>query len=56
MIKQEQKILFQKGVTIDEGIDDDIYSMLIPGESETPVKGCRHTVTNGKKVNLRSPF
>ena len=33
-IKQEQKLLFQKGIAIDDTADDDIYAMLVPGESD----------------------
>lgn len=30
--KQEQRMLFQKGIAIDDQMDDDLYSMLVPGE------------------------
>ena len=57
-MKQEQKILFQKGVSIDDTMDDDLYSMLVPAENDGVSKGgCRHTNNSPhKKANLRSPF
>ena len=46
-------MLFQKGVTAEDSKDDDLYSMLIPGESD------RNNIqrnSSNKKQNFRSPF
>ena len=52
--------MFQRGVTIDDNNEDDLYSMLVPGESDNGSKGaCRHGSggnTSTKNANLRRPF
>jgi hypothetical protein len=47
-------MLFQRGIAIDEGADDDLYAMLVPGESDMNIK----IVKKDKKQpnNIRSPF
>lgn len=61
-------MLFQKGIAIDEANDDDIYSMLVPGESDNSTGGGSGTAATGKGAatsnkkdtkkpnNIRSPF
>lgn len=62
-------MLFQKGIAIDEANDDDIYSMLVPGESDNSTGGGgsgtaatgKGAATSNKKDtkkpnNIRSPF
>ena len=56
-------MLFQKGIAIDDTIDDDLYSMLVPGETESSnnIGGVKGSTNNTKKDtkkpnNIRSPF
>jgi hypothetical protein len=57
-------MLFQKGITIDETNEDDIYSMLVPGETDrdhnpgTAInsKGNNSNKKDKKPLNIRSPF
>jgi hypothetical protein len=52
-------MLFQKGIAIDEGADDDLYSMLVPGESDQAIKIVNNNGRkdlNKKPNNIRSPF
>ncbi len=61
-------MLFQKGIAIDDNGDDDLYSMLVPGESDQVCSSsnAKQSSSNGsgnnnksvikKPNNIRSPF
>lgn len=59
--RQEQRMLFQKGIAIDDQIDDDLYSMLVPGEQDQNIKPASSASRGQKEAskkpnNIRSPF
>lgn len=37
-MKQEQRNLIQKGVAMDDTMDDDLYSMLVPGDNDNTLR------------------